>query len=376
MATIYDLAFANIVGVGPAKARELITKIPSTQELFIMSKERLNELGLSEKSVESILSKQMFPKCESEIKFAELNNIKPLFFTDQDYPQRLLQMSDFPICLFFQGSQLPQMDRMVAVVGSRNADDYGRVVTKEIIQYLHSFSVGIVSGLAFGIDTFAHEDSLDLNIPNYAVLGHGLDIISPAQNANLAKRILLCGGLITEYMSGTSGRGFTFPHRNRIIAGLCDCLIVVEANMHSGSLNSADWAKKYGKTVFAVPGKVNERLSQGCNMLIYSGQGTILHQPIDVAEGMRWIMDNKASVQQQKNDFTKEEQTKNAIKTKPSLTREEEIIYNILLEKGPTNIDDLQELSNFSTTLLQSTLLEMELNNVVESQISKTYRLI
>src|SRR5574344_1840944 len=108
MATIYDLAFANIVGVGPAKARELISKIPSTQELFSMSKERLKELGLSEKSIESILSKQMFPKCESELKFAELNNIKPLFFTDQDYPQRLLQMPDFPLCLFFQGSQLPQ----------------------------------------------------------------------------------------------------------------------------------------------------------------------------------------------------------------------------------------------------------------------------
>lgn len=363
MASIYDIAFANIHGIGPSTAKEIMKIYSSTEEFFNESRSNLEKIFKTRfKTINDIVNKTMFDKCEKEIEFMEKYNIKCLFFTEKDYPKRLLQLPDNPICFYYQGSEDLNLERMVGIVGTRNSTDYGREQTEKIVSTLKEYNVGIVSGLAYGIDAISHRQSLKENIPTFAVLGHGLDMIYPKENHDLAIEMIKRGGLITEFMTTTKPERYNFPRRNRIIAGLCDCVIVIEAAKKSGSLVTADLANQYDREVFALPGRVGDIFSEGCNYLISSQRANIIHETNDIIEIMNW--DSKTSSQIKKEP-----------KKPTHLSKDESIIYDIIAGKEEIHIDDISQECALNPSVLASCLLNLELEGIIRCLPKKTYKI-
>ncbi|MFA6806480.1 MAG: DNA-processing protein DprA [Bacteroidales bacterium] len=363
MATIYDIAFANIHGIGPSTAKEIMKVYSSTEEFFNESKSNLEKIFKTKtRTINDIVNKTMFARVEKEMEFMERYNIRSLFFTCHDYPKRLLEIPDNPICLYVQGNCDLNMDRMVGVVGTRNATDYGTEQCQKIISSLKEYNVGIVSGLAYGIDSISHRQSIKEDIPTFAVLGHGLDIIYPKQNHDLAIEMMKNGGLITEFMTSTKPERYNFPRRNRIIAGLCDCVIVVEAAKKSGSLVSADLAVQYNREVFALPGRLGDVYSEGCNYLISSQRANIIHDTKDIIGIMNWETNRPC-----------------LLKTKPikpsHLSNKESIVYDIIDKKEEIHIDDIGLECPLSSSELASCLLNLELEGIIRCLPKKTYKI-
>ncbi len=362
MATIYDIAFANIPGVGPVAAKEIMKVYPTTQEFFEEKPANLEKIFKTRrKTIDAIVNKTMFERCEKELMFMEKYNIKCLFFKDKDYPQRLLQLPDNPICIYYQGNKDLNLDKMVGIVGTRNATPYGKELTEKIVQELKNYGIGVVSGLAYGIDSVAHRASIKEGVPTFAVLGHGLDRIYPKENFDLALEMTKQGGLITEFMTETKPETYNFPKRNRIIAGLCDCVIVIEAAKKSGSLVTADLANQYDREVFALPGRVGDEFSQGCNYLISSQRANILHSIDDVISIMNW--DIGQAIEKPKS------------KKPTHLTKDESIIYDIIDGKEEINIDDLSIECKLNPSVLASCLLNLELEGIIRCLPKKTYKI-
>lgn len=363
MATIYDIAFANIHGIGPSTAKEIMKIYSSTEELFSESRSNLEKIFKSRtKTINDIRNRTMFEKCEKEMEFMEKYNIKCFFLNDKDYPQRLLNIPDSPICLYFQGNEDLNKERMVGIVGTRNSTDYGKELTEKIVSELKEYNISIVSGLAYGIDAISHRKSLAEDIPTFAVLGHGLDMIYPKENYDLAIEMTKHGGLITEFMTKTKPERYNFPRRNRIIAGLCDCVIVIEAAKKSGSLVTADLANQYNKDVFALPGRVGDQFSEGCNYLISSQRANILHATNDIIEIMNW-------------DYDIKNQPKKEPKRPTNLTKDEEIIYNIIAGNEEIHIDDISIECTLNPSVLASCLLNLELEGVIRCLPKKAYKI-
>lgn len=363
MASIYDIAFANIHGIGPIMAKEIMQIYSSTEEFFNESRPNLEKIFKTRtKTINEIVNKTMFEKAEKEIEFMEKYKIECLFFKDAKYPKRLLELPDNPICFYFQGNQDLNMNRMIGIVGTRNATDYGKEQTEKIIGELKEYNVGIVSGLAYGIDAISHRQSIKEDIPTFAVLGHGLDMIYPKENHDLAVEMTKNGGLITEFMTGTKPEKYNFPKRNRIIAGLCDCIIVIEAAKKSGSLVTADLSNQYDREVFALPGRVGDIYSEGCNYLISSQRANIIHATKDIIEIMNW-------------DTNTPKVTNKEPKKPTHLSKDESIIYDIIAQKEEIHIDDISIDCAINPSVLASCLLNLELEGIIRCLPKKTYKI-
>ena len=335
MASIYDIAFANIHGIGPIMAKEIMQIYSSTEEFFNESRSNLEKIFKTRtKTINEIVNKTMFEKAEKEIEFMEKYKIECLFFKDEKYPKRLLELPDNPICFYFQGNQDLNMNRMI----------------------------GIVSGLAYGIDAISHRQSIKEDIPTFAVLGHGLDMIYPKENHDLALEMTKNGGLITEFMTGTKPEKYNFPKRNRIIAGLCDCIIVIEAAKKSGSLVTADLSNQYDREVFALPGRVGDVYSEGCNYLISSQRANIIHATKDIIEIMNW-------------DTNTPKVAKKEPKKPTHLSKDESIIYDIIAQKEEIHIDDISLDCAINPSVLASCLLNLELEGIIRCLPKKTYKI-
>jgi DNA processing protein len=207
---------------------------------------------------EAVGNKKILLQAEKEVAFIERYRITPLFFQDDGYPHRLKHCLDSPVLLFYKGTADLNSTRVVGIVGTRKATEYGKSVTRELVAGLVRQKVLVVSGLAYGIDSCAHRFSLDYGLDTIGVLGHGLDTVYPWLHRPLAEKMLTQGGLLTEFLSKTKPDRSNFPKRNRIIAGLCDAVIVVEAGRKGGALITADIANSYNRDVFAVPGRVTD----------------------------------------------------------------------------------------------------------------------
>ena len=246
---------------------------------------------------------------------------------------------------------------MLAVVGTRNATDYGRRMCDNVLSELSGIDMGVVSGLAYSIDTYAHRMSLDYSIPTYAVLGSGFDNVYPASNIPLAEEISDVGCLITEFTHDTKPDRDNFPRRNRIIAGLSDAVLVVEAAQKGGALITADMAISYDREVFAVPGRATDKYSEGCNNIIKNNKAYCVTSANDIIVNMNW--DCEQSVKMQK------------IPTLNLEGRQREI-YSLLSQKD-RNIDDMATALNMSVATLSVELMEMEINGIVEFKPGKLY---
>lgn len=301
-------------------------------------------------------------RAEEEIKFIEKEKITALFFTEKIFPFRLKQCEDAPVLLYYKGSADLNAQKIISIVGTRNATNYGKKITEKIIEELSPFSPLIISGLAYGIDICAHRASLKNNLPTIAVLAHGLDLLYPGDHANTAKQMCEQGGLLTEFISKTEMLPEFFPRRNRIVAGLADATIVIESKKSGGSLITADIANSYNREVFAVPGRLDELSSEGCNLLIKANKAMLIQSAEDVIKTLNWDVETKKEKKIQQELFK-------------NLSGEEELIVNLLKEKKGIHIDELSIASNLPMSKTATLLLNLEFSGVVKSLPGKIFEL-
>ncbi|MDT8308201.1 MAG: DNA-processing protein DprA, partial [Bacteroidales bacterium] len=274
---LYKIGVTLIPDIGDISIKKLISYCGSAAEVFRRKRDQLLKIpGLGPHMAKQIMSSTVLHRAEKELKFIQRHNITALFFTDYGYPEKLKHAIDGPALLFYRGTADLNAHRMVSVVGTRKPTQYGLHCCDTLIEQLKDCNVCIISGLAYGIDTRAHQRALELGMPTIGVLAHSLDFIYPYANRHLAKKIYANGGLVTDYISGTPPDRQNFPSRNRIVAGMADAVIVIESGIKGGALITADIANSYNRDVFAFPGKITDAMSLGCNKLINDHKAAII----------------------------------------------------------------------------------------------------
>jgi DNA processing protein len=360
---LHQIALTLVPNIGDVRAKALLETFGDAESIFKASKKNLENIeGIGTIAANSIKHFADFKICEDEINFIEKSKIKPLFITDENYPQRILNCYDSPTLLYYKGNADLNAAKIISIVGTRSNSDYGKNVCDKIIEDLAEQNVLIISGLAFGIDTIAHKASLKNNLKTVGVMAHGLDKVYPAQNKTLAVDMLSQGGILTDFMSGTNPDRQNFPRRNRIVAGICDALIVIESSAKGGSLITAELANSYNKDVFAIPGRVNDSRSEGCNYLIKNNKALLITSADDLLHIMNWKEAPK-KVKQQRELFIE-------------LTPDEKIITDILKERENIQIDELYFKSGLSSSAAAQALLMLEMQGVVASLPGKVFKLI
>jgi DNA processing protein len=351
---IPHLALQLVPGIGNATAKQLIGYVGDAQSVFEVKKKDLSRIpGIGEKTCNAILKKSTFDEAEKIILRCMENGYQLLHFTHTSYPERLKSIYDAPNILYFKGQGDLNAQRIISVVGTRKATDYGLKVTNQLVKDLATLGSSTVSGLAYGIDIECHRKSLEYNIPTFAVLAGGLDMIYPRQHLRTSKDMQEMGGIVSEYPPGTKPEAHLFPARNRIIAGLSDATVVVEAGSKGGALITAYLADGYERPVFAVPGNIDQPFSKGCNRLI-STQKALAYTSIEnLVYYLNW-------------DRSKESRKKVMDWSKFS---EEEIKVYQCLEKNPNGlpIDQLSWQINIPVNKLASLLLEMEIKGCIKN---------
>jgi len=351
----YWIAFTRVNGVGPVRFRRLLDYFGSMREAWQAGAEALAQAGLEARTVEAVRAAQASVIPEREVERLERAGVKAITWQDTSYPERLRQIYSPPPVLYMRGVISSADDWAVAVVGTRRASVYGQEVARRLAGELAEHGVTVVSGLARGIDTHAHRAAIQAGGRTIAVLGSGLDVIYPPENARLAESVIECGALISEYPLGTKPEATNFPQRNRIISGLSLGTLVVEAGPTSGALITADFAAEEGREVFAVPGSILSRGSGGTNRLIQQG-AKLVTSVQDILEEL-----NLSSLPQQ-------------LEMKALLPENEtEAALLGLLSSEPMHVDDLVRASNFTVSQVTAALTMMELKGLVRPAGSMSY---
>ena len=287
---LYEIALTFVPNIGSIQAKILMEHFGSAHDIFKAkqhSLETIENIGTIRAS--SIKHFTDFSLAEEEIKFIEKYAVTPLFLNHPGYPKRLLNCYDPPTILYYKGNADLNTERIVAVIGTRNNSAYGKEVTEKLIAALQQANILVVSGMALGIDVTAHKAALENNLPTVGVLAHGLQTIYPALHKNLARDMVMKGGLLTEFTHDTKPDKHNFPRRNRIVAGMADATIVVETAIKGGSMITAELAGSYNRDVFAVPGKTTDTKSGGCNYLIQNNKAILFTDGSNFLEMMNWV---------------------------------------------------------------------------------------
>ena len=362
----YYLYIIQIPGVGHVNAKNLISYCGGVENVFSSSKKQLLKVpGIGEKSASAILNldSDIVEKTKREIEFIEKNDIQALNLFDKSYPQRLKQCADAPVLLFYKGNADLNQQRIISVVGTRNASQYGKDICRKMAEQLKPYNILIASGLAYGIDYNSHKAAIKNNIHTVGVLAHGLDRIYPSPHHNIAKQMVECGGLLTEFMSETIPDRENFPQRNRIIAGMADATIVVETAHKGGSIITAYYADAYNRDVFAFPGRIDDKYSVGCNHLIKKNIAALLEKPEDIATFLQWNKTEQNPKSVQRNLFIE-------------LTESEQKILTLLREQNNQHIDNIVQYMQQPFSGVATTLLELELKGVIRSVPGNIYRIV
>lgn len=360
---LYYIALTTIPNIGSITAKKLIAYTGSVNQVFSDKKSALEKIpGIGEVNAQNITQNKDFALslAQNELAFIEKNNIKAYSFLDDNYPKRLIHCEDGPLVIFSNGEFNFNTQKVISIVGTRNATDYGKDFCEKLMNDLASHKPLIVSGLAFGIDICAHKAALKNNLPTVGVLAHGLDRIYPTIHASTAKQMVQHGGLVSEFRSGTNPDRENFPKRNRIIAGLSDLTIVIESSNKGGSLITAELANTYNRDVFALPGRINDMQSEGCNALIKQNKAHLIQSAKDIEYIMGWKAEETV--------------TSNQTKLFVELTNEEKLIYDILNRQDKVAIDDISLLAKLPMSKTGSILLEMEFKNLVKSLPGKMFK--
>lgn len=361
MSLLYKIALTLIKGVGPKHAKKLLIHFGSAEGVFKATKAQLLKLeGIGSKLVEAILHNNAIELAEKQLDFIDKHDIQVLFYADENYPKRLRNCYDAPLLLYYKGTADLNHNRIVSIVGTRNATPYGKQLCKQLVEALKPYNVIIMSGLAHGIDAAAHKESINLGVPTVGVLGHGLDRIYPAVHKELTQKMVHNGGLLTEYLPGTIPDRENFPKRNRIIAGIADVTVVVEASLKGGALITAEIANSYNRDVYAFPGRTTDEFSEGCNFLIKTNRAALISQAKDLIYYLGW---------------DEEVAKKTEIQTQlPLNLNKDELKVIEVLQQNTIGIDDLSLQTNLSQSKLAIILLTLEMNGVLITLPGKLYK--
>jgi DNA processing protein len=351
------VAFSLVKGIGAVRFRALLNYFGDLESAWQASPETLKEAGLSEKIVGKIIEVRANKDPDKMIRWIDQQNIQVVTWEDETYPVLLKEIDQPPPVLYVKGKIQPENDQSAAIVGTRKVTPYGRQVTEEIADYLARNNFTIISGLARGVDGIAHQTALNAGGKTYAVLGCGVEQVYPPEHKKLAEQIIENGALISDYPPGTKPDAANFPPRNRIISGLSQITIVIEAGETSGALITATFAVEQGRDVLAVPGNVYAPQSKGTNRLI--AQGAFPYTGINSLEALLKI-------------------SKNIRSSQPAILPENEIeasLLKIMQNSNGMHIDEIVTSSSLSIDIISATLTMMELKGMITSTGGMTYSL-
>jgi DNA processing protein len=356
------IALKSIPMIGDILARRLITAFSSAETIFNLSvQDMLKAPGIGKNIADHIVSNKgkALVLAEKELEYIEKESVKALHFYEDAYPERLKHCIDAPLYIFYKGNVDLNAQHVMSVVGTRSSTVYGRTMCSKIIKKMNIPGLQVVSGLAYGIDTAAHQAAVEDNISTIAVLGHGLKSLYPAENRALADKIMQNGALLTEFLSHETPEREHFPIRNRIIAGLSDATVVVEARSRGGALITAEIANSYNRDVFSVPGRAGDRNSKGCNWLIRTNRAML----IETAEQLKYHMSWESP------EEDKSKQTKLNI----VLDSRSQELFDFIEKNGETDIDSLCRTLNLTMNAAAVLLLDLEFQGLINSLPGKRY---
>ncbi|MCB0396397.1 MAG: DNA-processing protein DprA [Flavobacteriales bacterium] len=362
---IYRLALTFIPGIGSQSAKILLAYGGGEEGVFNLTKKQMMRIpGLARPVAHAFAEHRnsALKRAREEWTFLQSGEITPLFFMDEGYPSRLRHCPDCPLILYKSGPADLNAPMVLGVVGSRKATPYGLSICEQIIRDMASLDVLIVSGLALGIDVQAHRSALDHGLQTAAVLGHGLDLVYPAQHKHTAGRMKKQGALLSEYPSGSKPDRENFPKRNRIVAGMVDALLVIESGVKGGSIITASLAVDYARDVFAIPGRIGDEHSAGCHLLIKSNRAGLVENANDLMMAMNWNPHSEKAPRQM-NIF-------------PECNDDELLVLKFLEGSGELPVDELGARLKWTPSKTSTTLMGMEFKGLVRSLPGKRYRAI
>ena len=362
---LYRIAFASIRGMGIDLARKILEVIPDERTFFNMPEAELRSItGSKARMCGATYRRSLLERAEREMDFLDKGNVRVTYFTDSDFPRRLLEAPDAPVLLYQSGPCDLNTPHVVSIVGTRHATAYGAGMCETLIRDLGAAlpDLVVVSGLAYGIDIAAHRAAMKHQVPTVAVLAQGVNKIYPAMHRPDAVQMVRHGGaVVTDYQSQDGIHKGNFLARNRIIAALSDCTIVVESALTGGALVTASLAQSYDRDVMAVPGRVGDEFSSGCNKLIGSNRAQSITCAQDVLDTMRW--EGKSPTPPTQRELFNE------------LDATEQTIVNALRKGGDLHINELAATVGLPVYRIMSVLVDLDCRGLIVTHPGCRYSL-
>ena len=343
--------------MGPVNAKKLVAYCGGVEGMFSESKSSIKKIpNIGINLINQIKSEKLLNQALKELEFIEKNRLGCWSYWDENYPSKLKQCYDAPILLFYKGNIDFNRRKIISVVGTRNATSYAFSFCKEFIKEISPYSPIIVSGLAYGVDTYAHKFAIKNVLSTIAVLAHGFETIYPSANRDLSTTLQKNGGLITEFLSSTRIIKQNFVRRNRIIAGLSEATIVVESQSSGGAMLTARMANSYNREVFAVPGKTYDKYSYGCLELIKQNEAHLLQSVDDLVANLAWELKDKPI---QKTLF--------------ELSDAEMHLLDLISKHNGIHIDSIHYLCSLPYSKTNELLMNLELKDILTVKPGKMY---
>ena len=363
----YKIAISLVPGIGCITAKSLIAYCGSAGQVFREREKVLRTIpGVGTVLAKNIQQSAVLKRAGREVEFMDKNGVSAHFYLDEEYPQRLKSCVDAPILLFSKGTPNLNCAKVISIVGTRNATEYGRELVDKFMMTLaeRGYAIQVVSGLAYGIDIQAHRAALRNNLPTVCVLAHGLETVYPSLHKAIAME--MCekgGGMVSDFLSYSTIDRKNFLRRNRIIAGMADAVIVVESARKGGALLTAELALSYNRDLFAFPGRVGETYTEGCHFLIKSNRAALIENVSDLEYCMNWQPGSGDPDVCQPRLFA-------------DLLPDEQIVVDLLQKAGETAIDSICHQTGFPMSRVSSMLLSLEFSGIVKSLPGKVFRLM
>lgn len=357
---LLGVALSFVPGMDASLVRHMDTEGVTVEEFFAASQQELSRMLniRAANFLDKMVRDEALFKAKKESEFMERHGIKSFSLTDEDYPSRLADNDKAPVTLFKLGEADLDAESILSIVGTRHASAYGVRYVANLVKDLAAYfpDLVIVSGLALGIDSAAHEAALHNRLPTVAVVAHGLNTIYPAVNRDLARRIIAAGGaIISEYPSGVTPYKSRFLERNRIVATMTDAVLVAESAEKGGAMSTAAVASSYGRELLALPGRIGDEMSAGCNRLIRSQKAMMAGSAVEIMSMLGWQPKSiNVATPKQRDLF-------------PELEGKEKLIYDALrFSEDPMPVDGLRERTGLQIHDLMASLGEMEFDGIIQ----------
>ena len=367
---LYNIALTRIGHFSLASALHLYRTLGSGEEIFLHRNEAQDILpDCSPRLIDNLKDwSEPLKRAEVELEFCRNNNIRVLCLGDDNYPKRLEDCADAPLVMYYKGNANLNQSRVINIIGTRHCTTYGADFIRRFIHDLKALcpEVLVVSGLAYGVDINAHQQALAVGYETVGVVAHGLDYLYPAAHKDVAREMVNHGGLLTEFMTCTNADKGNFVRRNRIVAGMSDACILIESAAHGGGMITAGIAFDYGREVFALPGRVGDHFSEGCNNAIRENKAMLLTSVEDFVKAMGWE-DDALRIEAQKRGIERQ--------LFPDLSPEQQRIVDVLFKTNDLQLNQLSVKSGIPIGDITSILFQMEMMGVVKPMAGGNYHL-